>query len=189
MDFHHSTTNTSSPAWTLSSWSAFDSLSENPPTIPHLLEVHIIVFAKEGKNHGLVFCFCPISFLNVDANLYAKILANKLLASLSSLISLDKVGFVPNREARGKTLKTLLFHHWLSTHDQNGFFLSIDRMAWDYMTEVLKYFRTPQLMPLYSSPTAQGREHGHLWDAFPIHKSTCQECPLSHNFQPTSQLH
>lgn len=81
----------------------------------------------------------PISLLNVDVKWYAKTLANRLL----KLESLDQVGFIPGREARDNTTKTLLIHDWMTSHTNSGFFLSMDtekalnRVAWDYMFATL----------------------------------------------------
>lgn len=161
---------------------------QHPPK--QLLEAHITVIPKEGKDLTQVTNYRPISLINVDIKIYAKILANRLLPLLSSLISLDKVVFIPGREGRDNTIKAININHWLSSQKKPGFFLSLDaekafdRVAWDYMDAVLKHIGIlPQMRSyikvLYSNPTARVRVNGHLSDAFNLHNGTRQGCPLS----------
>lgn len=52
------------------------------------------VLPKAGKASCLVLNYRPILLLNVDAKLFAKTLANRLLPLISSLMALCQVGFV-----------------------------------------------------------------------------------------------
>lgn len=126
----------------------------------------------------------------MDIKIYAKILANRMSPLLQNLISLDQVDFVPGREARDNTIRALSLHHWLTTTETQGFFLSLDaekafdRVAWDYMHEVLRKIGLhPRMLAhisaLYASPSAAVRVNGHLSNAFPIRNGTRQGCPLS----------
>lgn len=169
---------------------AFNSLSSENPPPRDLLTAHIVVIPKPDKDPNLVHNYRPISLLNVDLKIYAKILANRLLPLLPGLISLDQVGFVPGREARDNTLKAISIHNWLTSKKQPGFLLSLDaekafdRVAWDYLKEVLTHIgirdRMLQfILALYSTPTAKVRINGHLSNAFSISNGTRQGCPLS----------
>lgn len=122
--------------------------------------------------------------------MYAKILANRLLPLLSTLITQDQVGFVPGREARDNTLKAFYIHHWMTSTHQEGYFISLDtekafdRVAWDDVQEVLIKIGLQErmlqfIMALYSGPTARVRVNGHLSDAFSISNGTRQGSPLS----------
>lgn len=162
-----------------------------PLTInPDILEAHITVIPKQGRDTTLVSNYRPISLINVDMKLYTKILANRILPLLPTLVPLDQAGFIPSHEARDNTLKAISIHHWLSSSNTPGFFLSLDaekafdRVAWDYMTETLRKmgFRDRMLqyiLALYSSPTARIRVNGHLLDAFSLSNGIRQGCPLS----------
>lgn len=79
------------------------------------LEAHITLIPKPRKD-TIVSNYCPISLLNVDVKLYAKILANRLLPLLSRMISTDQVGFIPGREASDNTTKAINIHHWLTSN-------------------------------------------------------------------------
>lgn len=94
---------------------AFNTLSASPQNNKDLLEAHITLIPKPGKDDTLVTNYRPISLLNVDLKLYAKILANRLLPFIPDLVSLDRVGFVPGREARDNTIKAPHIHHFLSS--------------------------------------------------------------------------
>lgn len=121
---------------------AFNSLASKPNGLQGLLEEHISVIPKEGKDPSQVTNYRHISLLNVDLKLFSKILANHLSLQMTSLITMDQVGFIPGREARDSTLKALNLHHWMTKNKQKGFSLSLDvkkefdRVAWDYMRAV-----------------------------------------------------
>lgn len=154
----------------LSAFNLDDSLTHHSL---QLLEVHIIVLPKGDKDRGLVANYRPISLLNVDVKWYAKALANRLLPHVTTIISLDQVGFVPGREARDNTLRALLAHRWMTSHASSGFFLSLDaekvfdRVAWDYMFETLTHLGLTEhfiskLRLLYTNPRATIKVNGHL---------------------------
>lgn len=174
---------------------AFNYLSTDKSPPRDLLTAHIAVLPKPDKDQTLISNYRPISLLNVDLKMYAKILANRLLPLLPHLVSLDQVGFVPGREARDNTLKALNIHKWLTSKKQDGFFLSLDaekafdRVAWDYLTEVLKQIgmrdRMLQfILALYSKPTARVRINGHLSDAFCVQWDTSRLPSFPTNFYP-----
>lgn len=155
-----------------------------------MLEPHIAVIPKADKDPSQVSNYRPISLLNVDIKLYAKMIANRLLPLIPGLVSADQVGFIPGREARDNTIRTLNIHHWLTSSDTKGFLLSLDaekafdRVAWDYMREVLQGIGLLPRMcalinALYDNPSARVKANGLLSNAFPISNGTRQGCPLS----------
>lgn len=168
----------------------FNSLSSPHVSLGRMLEAYIAVIPKEGKDPLQVSNYRPISLLNVDRKLYAKILANRLLPLIPGLISSDQVGFIPGREARDNTIRTLNLHHQLTSSGTKGFLLSLDaekafdRVAWDYMREVLKGIGLlPRMFThintLYTNPSARVKTNGLLSNAFSISNRTRQGCPLS----------
>lgn len=74
------------------------------PETPH---AHITVLPKPGKDPSVCGSYRPISLLNKDAKLYAKVLANRLLPLIPQWVSSDQTGFIPGREARDNSLCTL----------------------------------------------------------------------------------
>lgn len=55
---------------------AFNSLSSSPHAQKDILEAHVTLIPKPGKDNTIVSNYWPISLLNVDVKLYAKVLAN-----------------------------------------------------------------------------------------------------------------
>lgn len=103
--------------------STFNVLPEATTQPTSLLEAHIVVLPKGDRDPTIVSNYRPISLLNVDIKLYAKILANRLSTLLPSWISLDQVGFVPGREARDNTLRALNIHYWLTNSNPGLLFI------------------------------------------------------------------
>lgn len=92
----------------------FNSLSPSNPLTRAMLEAHIVVISKDGKDSSQTGHYRPISLLNVDIKIFSKILANRLLPLLPSIVSQDQVGFIPGREARDNTCKAINLHHLIS---------------------------------------------------------------------------
>lgn len=62
------------------------------------LEANIVIILKEDKDSTLCSSFRPISLLNVDTKLFAKVLAERLKQIINEIIHSDQVGFIPGRE-------------------------------------------------------------------------------------------
>lgn len=170
----------------------FTALASGTVMPKEALMAHITVLPKEGKDHSMPGSYRPISLLNTDIKILAKILANRLKPILPSLIHPDQTGFIMGREARDNSNRALQLIHWaeswntthprllLSTDAEKAF----DRVDWTYMRAVLTRLGLgPSMLSwissLYSSPTARVKVNGLLSDAFPIHNGTRQGCPLS----------
>ncbi|XP_068122117.1 inositol polyphosphate-4-phosphatase type I A-like [Hyperolius riggenbachi] len=67
------------------------------------LEAIITVLPKPGKDPTATTNYRPISLLNSDTKLYAKLLAKRLMEITPHLLSQDQVGFTKNRQASDAT--------------------------------------------------------------------------------------
>uniref|UniRef100_A0A8C5PI59 Reverse transcriptase domain-containing protein n=1 Tax=Leptobrachium leishanense TaxID=445787 RepID=A0A8C5PI59_9ANUR len=169
---------------------AFNSLSDTRLLPPQSLMANIVLIPKEGKDKEHCASYRPISLLNCDVKLFAKILATRLNAHIPSLIHLDQVGFVPHREARDNTIRALHLIHaaprvpggllLLSTDAEKAF----DRAGWDFIFATLRHLGLgPSLcswiQALYTGPSARVCVNGIFTDSFPICNVTRQGYPLS----------
>lgn len=67
------------------------------PFPSEMLWAPIVTLPKPGKDPDTTTYFHPISLLNSDVKLYAKILASRLSAVLPSLVKSDQMGFMQGR--------------------------------------------------------------------------------------------
>uniref|UniRef100_A0A8C5LPX2 Reverse transcriptase domain-containing protein n=1 Tax=Leptobrachium leishanense TaxID=445787 RepID=A0A8C5LPX2_9ANUR len=170
--------------------STFNSILEEGTFHPSALAATISLLPKPGKDLLYSSSYRPISLLNTDVKLLARVLANRLQKHLPGLVDLDQVGFIPGREARDATTRVInaicLAHNdktpllLLSTDAEKAF----DRALWPYLHKVLEGFGLGEgflkwITALYSVPTARIRVNGALTPSFPIRNGTRQGCPLS----------
>lgn len=106
----------------------------------------IIVLPKLDKDPSLVTNYCPISLINQDCNLYAKIIATRLAFILPYIIHVDQSGFMKTRNSTNNT--RLLFHAIdagsllpfpavvLALNAEKAF----DKMYWQYLFRTLSSF-------------------------------------------------
>lgn len=131
----------------------------------------ITVILKEGKNGKCCSNYRPISLLNADTKLYAKVLASRKKDLMKVLVHPDQVGFIPGREGRDNGVRTLL----LLKKNKNGgspdLFLSFDaekafdRLDWGLMIKTLDCIGLDPRMihrinVLYKQPTAVIKIYG-----------------------------
>lgn len=117
-------------------------------------------------------------------------MANRILPLLPSWISAAQTGFMPHREAKDNSLRTISLIQYVQRCSQPTLLLStfaekaFDRVDWDYLKMILRHFGLGPKMyhcisSLYSAPSAQIRINGLLSDPFTLHNGTRQGCPLS----------
>lgn len=61
-----------------------------------------------GKDKTICSNYRPIALLNADTKIYAKILALRLKKYMPEWVDPDQTGFVPGREGRDNSIKTML---------------------------------------------------------------------------------
>uniref|UniRef100_A0A8C5LQH7 Reverse transcriptase domain-containing protein n=1 Tax=Leptobrachium leishanense TaxID=445787 RepID=A0A8C5LQH7_9ANUR len=171
--------------------SSFNSLTHGHHLHPATLTATITLLPKPGRDPDYCSNYRPISLLNQDIKLFAKILATRLKPYVPGLVHLDQTGFIPGREARDSTVRAINLIQGaphspadplllLSTDCDKAF----DRVRWDFLFRALTHmgFGDHMLMwirALYTNPCARVNINGVLSGAFPVANGTRQGCPLS----------
>ena len=159
-----------------------------PPTF---YQASISVLLKEGKDPKEPGSYRPISLLNVDTKLLAKMLATRLEGVLPAIISPDQTGFIKNRFlfSNIRRLYNVLYSPGpapqrpevlLSLDAEKAF----DRVEWDFLFTVLKRFGFGDkfitwVKLLYQCPLASVLTNSFRSHYFPLCRGTRQGCPLS----------
>lgn len=86
----------------------------------------ITIIPKEGKDSTLCSSYRPISLLNTDTKLFAKVLAKRMKTIMNNLVHADQVGFIPGRKGRDNGIRTLLAVQTIKDTGVPGLLLSIN---------------------------------------------------------------
>uniref|UniRef100_A0A8C5QG33 Reverse transcriptase domain-containing protein n=1 Tax=Leptobrachium leishanense TaxID=445787 RepID=A0A8C5QG33_9ANUR len=168
----------------------FNAITAETPLHPHTLCATITVLPKPGKDPSECTSYRPISLLNNDIKILARILADRLKPYLPSLVHIDQVGFVPGREARDATQRAIDAMSAARCSGQRLLLLStdaekaFDRVLWPFLFQTLSTLGMGPgfltwVRALYTSPTARIKVNGALSNSFSITNGTRQGCPLS----------
>lgn len=155
-----------------------------------MLKALVVTLPKPGKNPDVPSNFRPISLLNIDLKIYAKILAKRLAEYMPLLIHRDQAGFTKGREAPDATRRVISLLSGVEHSGAPSLLLALDaekafdRVHWGFMQSTLQAFGITgnflrAINSLYSCPTAQVYTMGCLSTSFSISNGTRQGCPLS----------
>uniref|UniRef100_A0A8C5QIU9 Reverse transcriptase domain-containing protein n=1 Tax=Leptobrachium leishanense TaxID=445787 RepID=A0A8C5QIU9_9ANUR len=155
-----------------------------------MLLARIVVIPKPGKDPAVCPSYRPISLINVDMKIYAKILANRIGHYIAEVVHPDQVGFIPGREAPDNIRRALNLIQEAKTSGRSTLLLSLDaekafdRVDWKYLWATLTTFGIrgdllTAIQALYAGPRAQVDTGGFLSAPFSILNGTRQGCPLS----------
>uniref|UniRef100_A0A803JJA9 Reverse transcriptase domain-containing protein n=1 Tax=Xenopus tropicalis TaxID=8364 RepID=A0A803JJA9_XENTR len=168
----------------------FNSISKTSGFHPQAQEAHITIIPKPGKDPQLCSSYRPISLINIDLKIYAKIIGNRIKQHLPDLIHTDQAGFIPRREGKENTAKVISLIRYaqqkhipsliLTTDAEKAF----DRVSWEFLDRTLAGIGLGQItrqriLALYEKPTARIRVNGTLSPKVQIFNGTRQGCPLS----------
>ncbi|XP_077334587.1 uncharacterized protein LOC143975928 [Lithobates pipiens] len=144
----------------------FTQAAEQASFPQEMLKAYVTTIPKPGKDPTTPSNYRPISLLNSDIKIYAKLLAKRLEEFIPSLINNDQMGFIRGRQTSDATRRITNVVHHAALSKTPSLLLYIDaekafdRVDWSYMREVLCKFGFHgtifnAMMALYSCPSAQ----------------------------------
>jgi len=150
----------------------------------------ISLIPKCGKDLNYLKNWRPISLLNQDYKIIARILAERCKQHLNKLISEDQNGFVPGRYIGLNINRILNLIELCKDNQINGVLLNIDFekafdcIEWDFIYSALESFGFPQIYiswvkTLYKNITACVINNGKFTCFFELKRGVRQGCPLS----------
>uniref|UniRef100_A0A6I8T0L1 Reverse transcriptase domain-containing protein n=1 Tax=Xenopus tropicalis TaxID=8364 RepID=A0A6I8T0L1_XENTR len=165
--------------------------NNQPNTLPDsCYDAYVTLILKPDKPPEQCESYRPISLLNSDIKIFAKILANRLKLVIPELIHPDQTGFMPSK-ATDINLRRL-FTNLSILHENPGNRIVValdtakafDTVQWHYLWEVLtRYGFGPRyrnwIQMLYARPRAKILVNGRLTEAISLERGTRQGCPLS----------
>lgn len=134
-----------------------------------MLEALIVTLPKPGKTPDIPQNFRPISLLNNDLKIYAKMIALRLVYVLPILIDPVQSGFTKGRQSSDAKRRLINIIHIARKSQTPSLLLALDaekafdRVHWLYLTQVLEQFGftghlLSAILALYTSPSARVRD-------------------------------
>ncbi|XP_063302488.1 extracellular calcium-sensing receptor-like [Pelobates fuscus] len=166
----------------------FNHLMQGRHPDPDMSTAHIVLIPKPGKDTTYPEHYRPISLINHDVKLLAKILADRLSPHLTNLVHADQVGFIPERQLFENTRRNIDLIWTQMTSHIPTLILSLnaekafDRVKWTYLFELLRHLRFPyikMIQDMYTDVKAHIRIPGAMTAPITLHNGTRQGCPLS----------
>jgi exonuclease III len=152
------------------------------------LAVISLLFKKGSRSD--IRNYRPISLLNVDYKICAKVLANRIKLVLNHVIHPDQSGFIPHGDIGENVLLTQAIIDFCEEQEKDGYLIfldwenAFDRVDHDFMFRVLKRmgfgdFFVGAVRALYTDVSSCLYINQCVSPSFPIHGGVRQGCPLS----------
>lgn len=162
-------------------------LGKLPPT---LTQASISLLLKKDKDPTQCGSYRPISLLNVDGKVLAKVLSSRIETVIPDIISETQTGFIKGRYSffNIRTLMNIIYSDQSSKVPEIVISLdaekAFDRVEWEYLFSTLKIFGFPEsfiawIRLLYTDPQSCVCTNNTRSKYFTLSRGTRQGCPLS----------
>ena len=157
---------------------------------PSLRQATISLILKKDKDPLSCSNYRPLSLLNADVKLLAKVLAKRLESVLPTTVATDQTGFVKDRHSfhNVRRLLDILYSSTASISPELVISMdaekAFDRVEWSFLFYTLQRLGFGKafiswIRLLYTSPLARVHTNNDFSDYFPLYRGTRQGCPLS----------
>ena len=153
-----------------------------------IYDAHVCLLLKKDRDDADVASYRPLSLLNSDQKIIAKVLTNRLNKYIGTLIHPDQTGFIPDRFSFSNTRR--LLNVMYSTKPLHSAVISLDaqqafdQVEWRYMFAALEKFGFGDkflkfLRMLYAYPKSSVLTNFDRSAQFMLGRGTRQGCCLS----------
>lgn len=156
---------------------------------PSLREALLIALLKPNKDAAKCESYRPLSLINTDTKILAKVLAKRLQLLMPFIILPDQSGFIPGRSTAHNTCTLFALSHYLTPDTQAAAVLldaakAFDSIEWSYLLAILQKMGFPPIFiqwirVLHAQPTACIKVNKYISEPISIERGTRQGCPLS----------
>jgi len=148
-----------------------------------------LIYKNRGNKNELKN-YRPISLLNVDYKILARVLSNRLKLVIESIINKYQTCCIPNRDIADTIASIRDIITYCDNEKTDGYIIKIDqekafdRVEHKYLFDVLKQFGFGKhfihlVETLYKDIHSAVKCNGHISAYFPVERSIRQGCPLS----------
>ena len=132
----------------------------------------------------------PLTLLNVDYKILAKIIATRIKKVLLTIIDNDQTGFLQKRFIGQNIVSLLEIMDFCDENEIAAMLISIDfekafdQIDWDFIWKSMNFFKFPKeiidwIRTLYSDAKSCVVNNGHVSEYFNLGRGVRQGCPLS----------
>ena len=150
----------------------------------------INLIPKKDKNPLVLKNWRPISLLNADYKLIAKVIATRIKACLNDIIHRNQTGFLKDRFIGENIIKAISIIEYAESEDIPALLMFVDyekafdTVEWNYVEECLLYFNFSFMIInwvkiLYRDISSCIINNGWFSDFFGLSRGVRQGCPLS----------
>ena len=150
----------------------------------------LTLLPKKDKDPLEIQNWRPLTLLNTDYKIIAKVIASRIKKYLNQLVNQDQTGCIKGRYIGENILKILSIMEYMEDNNKPGLLILVDfekafdNVNWEYLDKVLEYFNLGDYIRnwikiLYTKCESCVINNGWVSNRFPIEKGVRQGCPLS----------